>query len=595
MQMNKKNLFGIVDFFQSMNLHAKLMLAFMSLTLLPLIILTSVSFKNVSENYDESIRFNASQSFDQAYELIIYRISAMIKSSNMVYTDRSIQNVLNRDQSQTDIFEQNGDLRILDKFLFNVESSQGIYRVKLYVPGWMIFSTQGVNYGNLDEFMQEPEYKLLAENRRMMIWLPPEQMKSKTNPNEYDDTISMISAVRDLNMLDRIIGVVRIIIIEESVQEILARANAIPGAVTYIQNSTGSLISCSNPELLSRYDAAGEIIKRIGEQPLSLERVDVNQNQYLVSAKKLENTDWTLVNIISNSDISAKSREIRNTLIMLTCILALFSAGLSYLISRSLVRRITLLNKSISGVQHGKLDMQVEESGKDEVGLLIKNFNYMLFRIKVLLDKQFALGQEVKNAEFRALQSQINPHFLYNTLELVNWKAIDNDVPEIAEILQYMAKFYKISLSGGQDTIPLSTELEHVKMYVQIQNLRFENRIELILDVSEQAYNAKTLKLILQPLVENSILHGIFEKKEKSGTVKITGCLEKDTLLLSVEDNGAGMMEHEVKEILEKQTSGYGTRNIDQRIKLRCGMKYGLVYESRYGEGTKVTIRLSIL
>jgi len=158
-----------------------------------------------------------------------------------------------------------------------------------------------------------------------------------------------------------------------------------------------------------------------------------------------------------------------------------------------------------------------------------------------------------------------------------------------------MAKFYKISLSGGQDTIPLSTELEHVKMYVQIQNLRFENRIELILDVSEQAYNAKTLKLILQPLVENSILHGIFEKKEKSGTVKITGCLEKDTLLLSVEDNGAGMMEHEVKEILEKQTSGYGTRNIDQRIKLRCGMKYGLVYESRYGEGTKVTIRLSIL
>ncbi|MDR1542465.1 MAG: sensor histidine kinase [Clostridiales bacterium] len=570
------------------------MLTFISVILLPLITLTSVSFKNVSVNYEESIRFTANQSFDQAFELMTYRINSMLKSSDMVCTDKGIQNVLNREQSQTDIFEQNIDLRALNAFLSNVEKSQDVYRVKLYVPGWMMFSTQDINYGNFDEFMKEPEYKLLTDKRRMMLWLKPEKIRNETIFNVYDDTLSLICAIRDMTKLSRIIGVVRIFILEESVREIQARANAIPSAVTYIQNSDGDLISCSNLETFSRYAPGGEVMPLTGGQTLGLEKIDINRNQYLVSAKPLENTDWTLVNVIPYDDIFAKSKEIRNGLIMLTCILGLSSGGLSYLVSRSLTRRVSLLNKSISEVQEGKLDMRVEESGNDEIGLLIKNFNYMLYRIKELLDTQFVLGQEVKNAEFKALQAQINPHFLYNTLELVNWKAIENNVPEIAEILQYMAKFYKISLSGGQDMIPLSTELEHVRMYVQIQKLRFENRIELITDISEQAYGAKTLKLILQPLVENAILHGIFEKREKCGTVKITGRVEMDALVLTVEDNGVGMTEHEVKAVLEKQTPGYGARNIDQRIKLRCGPEYGLTYESHYGDGTKVTVKLSV-
>jgi two-component system sensor histidine kinase YesM len=594
MRMIRKIAERTVGCFQALNLRAKLMLAFMMLILLPLITLTSITLRNVSSSYEESVKFNANQSFNQAYELMTYRINAMLKSSTLVWTDADIQNILKREQSQTDIFAQSGDLLFLNRFLSDLESSQSIYRIQLFVPGWMVFSPQGVNYGNFDEFMEEPAYKLLIENRQMMLWLKPEQIKNKNIRGKYDGVISMLSAVRDMTQLSQSIGVVKISILEEQVREILARANAIPTAVTYIQNSDSDLILCSDPELLLRYNAGGEMIPLAREQPLSLEKVSADRDLYLVSAKHLEHTDWDLINIMPYGDIFANGMEIRNTLILLTCILGLFSSWLSYLISRSFTRRISLLNSSISEVQNGKLDMQVEESGKDEIGLLIKNFNYMLYRIKVLLDRQFTLGQEVKNAEFRALQAQINPHFLYNTLELANWKAIDNDVPEIAKILQYMAKFYKISLSSGKDTIPLSTELEHVKMYVQIQNLRFENRVELAMEIAEEAYGVNTLKLILQPLVENSILHGIFEKEEKSGYVKITGRLAQDTLVLTVEDNGIGMTEREVNEVLAIQTPGYGARNIDQRIKLRCGPDYGLTYESWYGEGTKVTVRLLV-
>jgi two-component system sensor histidine kinase YesM len=571
------------------------MLTFLSLILLPIVTMTTVSFNNASANYEESITFSARQSFDQAYELITYRISSMIKSSTMVYSDTSIQNVLNREQSQTDIFEQTRDLVILDKFLYTVESSQGINRAKLYVPGWMMFATQGVNYGNLDEFMEEPEFKLLTENKRMMLFLKPELIKSINAPYRYDNTISMICAVKDMNKLSRVIGVIKIIILEDSVKEILGRTNAIHSAVTYIQNSAGDMISCSDSELLKSYDPNSEISQLQTDTPLSLEKVEVNGSQYLLSAKRLENTDWSLINVISYGDIFAKSIEIRNTLILITFVLGLFSAMFYYMLSRSIVRRIFLLNKSISEAQNGKLDMQVNEDGRDEIGLLIKNFNFMLYKIKALLDQQFALGQEVKNAEFKALQSQINPHFLYNTLELVNWKAIDNNVPEIVEIIQYMTKFYKISLSGGQDTIPLCRELEHVRMYVQIQNLRFENRIELISQIDENAADAKTLKLILQPLVENSILHGIFEKPERTGSITITGKIESNSLILTVFDNGVGMPERQAQQILDDQSPGYGVKNIDQRIKLRCGPEYGLAYESECGKGTKVTVRMSIL
>lgn len=224
----------------------------------------------------------------------------------------------------------------------------------------------------------------------------------------------------------------------------------------------------------------------------------------------------------------------------------------------------------------------------------------MVTRISMLIAEQYQSGKEIKNAELKALQAQINPHFLYNTLDLINWKAIDNDVPEIALIAHSLAKFYKLSLNKGREIVSIEDEIDHIKNYVQIQNMRFDNRINLVINIDPFIRQYRILKIILQPIVENSILHGILENRNKQeGVINISSHLVNNTLVLIVEDNGIGMTMEKAQEILTTDsiadTHGYGVQNVNQRIKLYYGQQYGLSYWSSPGEGTKVEITIPVI
>jgi len=180
---------------------------------------------------------------------------------------------------------------------------------------------------------------------------------------------------------------------------------------------------------------------------------------------------------------------------------------------------------------------------------------------------------------------------------MINWKAIDHGIPEIAVIAQSLAKFYKLSLNAGRDIVSLSDEINHIKTYVQIQNLRFDNRIILEVHLEENLLQYQILKLILQPIVENSIIHGTLENRNKrKGRIVIEGRLEKDDLLLTVQDDGIGMTIEKAESILldsgTQESHGYGIRNINHRIKLCYGSQYGLAYESSPGKGTRVEIKI---
>jgi two-component system sensor histidine kinase YesM len=206
------------------------------------------------------------------------------------------------------------------------------------------------------------------------------------------------------------------------------------------------------------------------------------------------------------------------------------------------------------------------------------------------------LGKEVKNAEMKALQAQINPHFLYNTLELINLMALRNNVPEISEIIQTLAKFYKLSLSQGKNVISIEDEISHIETYVKLQNFRFKNKINLVLNVDENLYNYSIMKLVLQPIIENSILHGILEKEKQTGVITVNVKLNDNSIHFSIEDDGIGMTAEQTAKLLEidknelKTKQGYGIKNVNHRIKLYYGNEYGLSYTSSPHQGTKVDI-----
>ena len=211
------------------------------------------------------------------------------------------------------------------------------------------------------------------------------------------------------------------------------------------------------------------------------------------------------------------------------------------------------------------------------------------------MKEEFQLGKDVRVAELRALQAQINPHFLYNTLDLINWIAMDYGAEDIEKIAWNLARFYRLSLNRGQNLISIGEEAEHVQVYVNIQKFHYDDAVHLEVDIPEELKSLACLNIILQPFVENAILHGIGERTEISQcSIAIRVQKQGDNILFTVKDDGPGMTQRQMEEAetldISQIKGGYGVKNINFRIKLCFGEEYGVRYESVLGEGTTAFI-----
>jgi len=201
-------------------------------------------------------------------------------------------------------------------------------------------------------------------------------------------------------------------------------------------------------------------------------------------------------------------------------------------------------------------------------------------------------GVKAERLELLALQSQIKPHFLYNTLDMINWTAIDNDKPEISETVIMLSKYYKLSLNNGAAFVPMRDELEHAKTFIDITCQRIDHVVEFVSDVSEDIQDKFVLRLLLQPIVENAIIHGILQKPSKSGYVHVKAHQQDKDIIITVRDNGVGIPPEKIAKILTAESGGYGALNTNQRIKLHYGQRYGMRYHSILGDSTTVEIRI---
>jgi len=217
-----------------------------------------------------------------------------------------------------------------------------------------------------------------------------------------------------------------------------------------------------------------------------------------------------------------------------------------------------------------------------------------------LMKEHYRLGKNVMSAELKALQAQINPHFLYNTLDLINWGAMDYGAVEVAEIAKNLGQFYRLSLNHGRSAISIADELKHVEAYVNIENVHFDGAIHLFINLSDTIKQYACLNIILQPLVENAIIHGIGEYSDiNECNIEINGALINNDIIFTIIDDGKGIDEDKIPEILEDYNSnannGYGVKNINFRIKLCYGDRYGISYKSEAGSGTQVQLVIPAL
>jgi two-component system sensor histidine kinase YesM len=232
-------------------------------------------------------------------------------------------------------------------------------------------------------------------------------------------------------------------------------------------------------------------------------------------------------------------------------------------------------------VEKGNFNISVEENWDGEIGVLYSSFNYMIKRINELIHEVYLSKIKEKDAELKALQAQINPHFLYNTLDTVNWLAVKHNAPEISKIVNSLASILRYSINKGNDVTTVDKELKHVESYITIQKIRFKDKFEVSFNIDKTILHYKTIKLILQPLVENAIIHGI-ETYEGKGKILINGYLGDGKIVFEVINNGNPIDLDVVNKLLDSPSEdkdSYGIQNVNERIKLYYGEEYGLYYQ----------------
>lgn len=321
-----------------------------------------------------------------------------------------------------------------------------------------------------------------------------------------------------------------------------------------------------------------------------LEQRNRGSTDYTILCEESNTTGWT-VWLYQPVGLAGEAMRPIGVMAGVTILICIFAAVLAYFITSGMVSgRIERLTCLMQEVQEGSMDMQVGSDDRDEIGMLYRGFGSMMKRIRTLINEVYLGKITQKEAELKALQAQINPHFLYNTLSLINWKALAAGEEDISRMTLAMSTFYRTALNRGRNVLQVEAELSNTRAYLEIQSMLHDGDFDYEIEVQPEILQCESLNLILQPLVENAIHHGIEEKTDGRGKISVRGWKEDNCVWFMVEDNGVGMEQKVADKILTMESKGYGVRNVDERIRLCYGEKYAMKVESVVGKGTKMTI-----
>ena len=384
----------------------------------------------------------------------------------------------------------------------------------------------------------------------------------------------------------------------EVFREILTRDLSLREGVSYIINERDSIVASSDEAQTGIYRLSYSNIEDSYMSSKSFVPRTILGKEVYAGYYSINEPRWFLTTVLPHEPMIRQAYKNILELVLAYLALMALAFGIATVLSRSITSRISSVSERMSAVREGPPSPITEPSARDEVGDLIRTYNYMTEQMNQLLEKQAKDAEDLRIAEFNSLQAQINPHFLYNTMDMINWMAVQGRTEEISSAVQKLSRFYRLTLSRKSTIGTIAEEAEHVEIYVELQNMRYHDNISFILDIPDELNEYAIPRLTLQPVIENAIQHGILEKESREGTIVLTGWIEDSDIVLLVSDDGVGIPPEILSKILTgsgKSTSG-GTNiavyNTHRRLQMLYGPEYGLRYTSSPGEGTEVEIRI---
>ena len=437
----------------------------------------------------------------------------------------------------------------------------------------------------------------LEHSENLHFSMPHVQYIFDNNENQYRWVITLSRAVEVTNGTSTSQGVLLIDMTYESLRYMLDNISLGEQGYLYLLGSGGELIYHPRMQLIDAGLAEENIEQARGYRDGDYQEVYQGKKRDII-VKTVGYTGWKIIGVIPKQGLSLDNLKIKLLMVFMVAFFLFLLAVINAYISARITAPIQELEKSVNALEEGELNAEVYMGGSYEIRHLGRSISDMAKRIQTLMEDIVREHESKRKSEFDTLQSQINPHFLYNTLDIIVWMIENEQKQEAVKIVTALARFFRISLSRGKSIIPVRDELEHVRNYLMIQQTRFKNKFVYRFEAGEEVMDLVCLKLMLQPLVENAIYHGM-EFMDGDGEVCVKAYREADDLWFQISDNGLGMTRQQVESLLDEKEhvssrrgSGIGVKNVNERIRLYFGDDYGLQIWSEPDEGTVISIHL---
>ena len=586
---------------QKLSMHKRMMLYFSVPLILVQILLCFLCYPQVVRHYREKTDYSMEQSVSQAISFTESYLRNMTYLANMVEDNGVIQNTLSADGfgEERPYMEQWLEYYELNKEFNSYEISNSIYRFCLYVPDEVMYAGNQYYFDGVSRLKERSDYvDLRYALNTGEDYVAISRERDGVDQQDTSQMVTLYHRIASKKEKEEELGICSISVSAKYFQDIMKNANITSEGLVYLMSENGRMITSSNSSILQKMQKKGILLNYGAE--LFMEKKKEGQKEYYITRQNVDGASWQMILIIPENEYEDQYRFLwLSAALMLGSMIAVIVL-MSYLLSGYYVGRLKKLNVEMTGLESGNLNANLPiTTEEDEIEEIYHNFNGMVQEVQRLMQEHYQLGKEVKMAEVRALQAQINPHFLYNTLDLINWICMDYGAEEIGTLTWNLARFYRLSLNHGKSLISIGEEVEHVEVYVNIENYHFDNAISLEVDVPEELKSYACLNIILQPFVENAIVHGIAEKPDiESCEIRICARREEQDIVFSVQDDGPGVdvkeMQKETQQDIRTAQHGYGVRNINFRLKLCFGEKYGVTYlESE--KGTHVEIKIPVM
>jgi len=570
------------------------MTAFILLVIIPITFMFFYSYSVYESIIENKISVATSQTLEQVNNNLQNTIDGLSLASIIVSYSQEVSDIFS-DEGSKELHYLNLKrfFRQTQNIVLNID-----FDITIITSEYSVYSTFPESYFNLGDIYRSDWYERVLNSQGYYVWeiLSEDFIPKSKIANSH---LSLLRIIKDTRA-DNFTAILIMSIDSDNFASILKTGDFLNEYMYIIDNDRRILFGSGQNNVLEENIMEGYLGSNYES---AIEKKQIGGDDWLLNYSGIRRVGWTILRAIDYRDLTKEIYDLRSGLFMLTGISFIIFVIITYAIIKSSTIPIKHLLTSMQEVEKGNLDCRVQEQSIDEIGQLTKSFNTMLDKLQQLLkeneSKQIRILEEEaikKDYKYKMLQSQINPHFLFNVLNNIKWMAVINKAENVADMIASLGHLLEASIGKKGEEISIKDEINYLDDYIKLQKTRYGDKFNVIFKVDREIYDYYILKLLLQPIVENSIIHGL-SSKEEGGLIVVKGFSEGEDILFEVQDNGKGIERDCLNTILksnqegnEISLTGIGIRSTNERIKLYYGNKYGIHIDSRKDYGTLVKI-----